>query len=104
MLLRSLLPAAAVAVLVAAPANAAPVSVTYTTVGESVFVVPPGVRSVEVSLTGARGGSGHRGEPGGLGATVSGRVAVTPGAPLYVEVGGPGTDGSGSSGIVIPAA
>jgi hypothetical protein len=82
--------AAAAAVLVAAPAQAAtPVSVTYTAVGESAFTVPAGVHAVEVSLTGARGGSMGI-SPGGRGAAVTGLLPVTPGDRLYAEVGGPG--------------
>jgi hypothetical protein len=92
MLLRTLIPAAAAAALVAAPAQAAPVSVTYTTVGESVFTVPSGVHAVDVSLTGARGGTRSGWAPGGRGATVKGTLAVTPGQVLYAQVGDQGTD------------
>ena len=105
MILRALLPAAAAAVLIAAPAQAAPVSVTYTAVGESVFTVPDGVHAVDVSLTGARGGSFDviHFVRGGRGATVSGRLAVTPGQKLYAEVGGPGENfTSGSSTHALP--
>lgn len=52
---------------------------------EQVFTVPAGVTSIHVVLTGAPGGNG-----GGRGARVEGDVAVTSGAQLYVEVGGPG--------------
>ncbi len=92
MILRALLPTIAVAVLVAAPAQAAPVSVTFDTVGESVFTVPVNVRSLDVSLTGARGGSRTGWAPGGRGATISGTLAVAPGQVLYALVGGRGTD------------
>src|ERR1700754_1804664 len=92
MLLRTLVPAATATVLLAASAQAAPVTTTYTDVGESVFVVPPGVHSVDVALTGAGGGSGTGGAPGGLGATVSGTLGVFSGMRLYANVGGAGAD------------
>ena len=58
MLPRTLVATAALAALVAAPAQAAQISTTFTTVGESVFVVPAGVHRVDVELIGARGGNG----------------------------------------------
>src|ERR1700742_3576340 len=90
MLLRTLVPAATATVLLAASAQAAPVTTTYTDVGASVFVVPPGVHSVDVALTGAGGGTG--GAPGALGATVSGTLGVFSGMRLYANVGGAGAD------------
>jgi hypothetical protein len=42
---------------VAAPADAAQVSTTYSAVGESTFTVPDGVHAVDVALTSAHGGS-----------------------------------------------
>jgi hypothetical protein len=95
MLLRALIPTAAAAFVIAAPAQAAPVSVTYTTVGESVFVVPPGVHDVDVALTGAAGGSEFNGTGGGRGATVTGTLPVLPGDRLYAVVGGEGADFAG---------
>jgi hypothetical protein len=98
MLLRTLIPAVAGALLIAAPGHAAtPRSVTYTTVGESQFTVPAGVHAVDVSLTGARGGSDLNWAPGGRGATVTGTLPVTPGQKLSVEVGGPGGAYAGGS-------
>jgi hypothetical protein len=104
-MLKALLPTAALAAIaIAAPAQAAgtSVSTTYTTVGESTFVVPPGVHRVDVSLTGARGGNSWRSVDavGGRGATVTGSLAVTPGSTLYAEVGGAGTERGASSGFV----
>src|SRR5690349_7967513 len=89
MLIRALLPAASVALLAAAPAQAAPVSVTYTAVGESVYTVPDGVHAIDVSLTGARGGSFNAAFDwawGGRGAAVTGSFAVAPGQKLYAVV------------------
>ena len=99
MLLRTLIPAAAAAVLVAAPAHAAQVSTTYTTVGESAFTVPAGVHAIDVSLTGARGGTRSGWALGGRGAAVNGTLAVTPGQVLYAQVGGHGTDARRSRGL-----
>lgn len=65
---------------------------------EQSFVVPAGVTSVAVVALGGRGGAGVTGGSGGLGARVSGVIEVTPGATLYVEVGGNGADGSGTGG------
>ncbi len=96
MLLRTLIPAAAAAVLVAAPAHAAQVSTSFTTVGESAFVVPTGVHQLDVAVTGARGGSRFD-DSGGRGALVRGTLAVTPGERLYAVVGGAGTNFSGGS-------
>jgi hypothetical protein len=61
---------------------------------EQQFVVPAGVTSVQVKLVGASGGSGYDsfGEiaAGGLGATGTATLAVTPGETLFVEVAGEG--------------
>jgi hypothetical protein len=91
--LRALCLAGTAVLAAAAPAAAAPPSVTYTGAGEHAFVVPAGVTRVTVALTGARGGGGVFGAPiGGRGAIVSGLLDVSPGGRLYAEVGGPGTN------------
>lgn len=75
--------------------------VTYAYTGATeTWVVPAGVFSVELSLSGAEGA-----QPidrvvtnglGGLGGSASGTLAVTPGETLYINVGGQGgTDGTG---------
>jgi hypothetical protein len=73
------------------------VTCTYTTQGtEDTFTVPDGVRSVSVTAVGAPGGTGGTGcgsGSGGLGAKVSNAaLPVTPGATLWVDVGGPGAN------------
>jgi hypothetical protein len=90
---------------------ATPVSQTFSTAGEQLFTVPPGVSSVQVALVGGHGGSGSGGAPGGTGATVAAMLAVSPGETLYAEVGGDGqqaelpgegrggSDGGGGGGI-----
>ena len=70
-------------------------SQTFTSTGESEFVVPAGVTSVTATLIGARGGSARLDEvgtppPGGRGAHVEGALTVLPGEVLFVEVGGEG--------------
>ena len=68
------------------------VTCTYAT--QSEFVVPTGVSSVMATAVGAQGGTDiASGTAGGLGAVASGRLAVTPGQILYVEVGALGGDG-----------
>jgi len=70
---------------------------------EQAFVVPAGVTSITVTVSGAQGGDGSGctigGDPfcgtpgvGGNGATVTGTVAVTPGETLRVFTGGAGVD------------
>ena len=95
--LRTLLPAAAAAVLVAAPAHAAQVSTTYTTVGESAFTVPAGVHAIDVSLTGARGGAHFDSTRAAAVRWCAARWPVTPGERLYAVVGGAGTNFSGGA-------
>ncbi len=57
---------------------------------EQKFKVPAGVTSVQVEAVGSGGGTAGSEHPvhGGVGAVVSGDLAVTPGQVLYVEVGG----------------
>ena len=80
----------------ALPANCtgvAVVSCTFAATGaEQTFTVPAGVSSVHVVARGAPGGRGasldSSPSPGGMGAVVSGDLAVTAGEVVYVEVGG----------------
>jgi hypothetical protein len=78
------------------------VTCTYKyTGGEQQFDVPGGVSSVSVTATGAAGGS-HVGIPnvgsGGVAGTATATLTVTPGAVLYVEVGGAGTSDNSTGG------
>ena len=98
---RLLLGAAALAALAApgAASAATPVSVTFTTPGESPFVVPGGVRHLQIVAVGGQGGTGQSAlAPGGFGARVTGEVAVTPGQVLYAEVGANGAAGTATPG------
>ncbi|MBH1964723.1 MAG: hypothetical protein I8H77_10335, partial [Comamonadaceae bacterium] len=73
--------------------------------------VPAGVTSMRVFLTGAQGGSGRSGAgtiggspnspggAGGLGGRVSGTAAVTPGATLFINVGGQGSQAVNAGGL-----
>ncbi|MDG6110239.1 fibronectin type III domain-containing protein [Dactylosporangium aurantiacum] len=61
----------------------------FTTVGADTYVVPAGVTQIDVVVVGGRGGNVSP-ATGGLGAKVSGRLAVTPGETLDVFVGGDG--------------
>jgi hypothetical protein len=62
--------------------------------------VPPGICLVTITADGSHGATGRNTEgPGGAGATVSGRVDVTPGSTLSVHVAGAGDDeGAGGNG------
>jgi hypothetical protein len=73
---------------------------TYTDPGsEDTFSVPAGVGNVSVTAIGAPGGAGSNGHSGGLGAKVNNAdLPVSPGVTLWVEVGGPGADGSLANG------
>ena len=60
---------------------------SYTGSTES-FIVPTGITSLNVSLTGAGGGGGNgNAQTGGTGGFVSGKLSVTPGETLTVIVG-----------------
>jgi len=61
---------------------------------EQTFTVPSGVHTLQVSAIGAAGG----GAAGGAGGEASAAVTVTPGATLYVEVGGTGAAAAGVAG------
>jgi hypothetical protein len=76
------------------------VTKSFTSPGDYYFMVPAGVTSITVSATGAAGGTDSGGNctshsyAGGEGASVTATVAVSPGEPLFVGVGGPGGSGS----------
>jgi hypothetical protein len=74
---------------------ATPVSQSFTTPGEQQFVVPPGVDSVQVELIGGYGGNGNGGIPGGIPATATATLTVSPGEALYAEVAGNGQSAEG---------
>ena len=68
------------------------------------FTVPPNVTTLTIRATGARGGTAYDNTLAGLGATVQGDFAVTPGAQFSVLVGGmglPGYNGGGGGGSFI---
>lgn len=78
---------------------------TYSTPGETPFVVPQGVNQIHIDAVGAPGdaivvsggaGAGKTAAAGGAGAEVQGDLSVSPGDVLYLEVGVDG--GSGGSG------
>src|SRR5688572_18366612 len=84
--------------LIGPSAFAAPVDEDFAFTGSpQTYVVPDGVCAVTIVARGAEGGQGADGAepliPGGLGAEVSGTIAVTPGQVLTVDVGGAGGDG-----------
>lgn len=79
--------------------------------GDQTTVVPAGVSSVTVYLSGAQGGAGRSGAgtiggspnspggTGGLGGRVRGTLAVTPGMTLTIGVGGQGSQAVNPGGI-----
>ena len=77
--------------------SASPVNQTFAYTGSlQSFIVPAGVTSIDVTANGAQGGGG-----GGLGASIKGTVAVTPGETISVLVGGTGgsySNGNGGGG------
>jgi hypothetical protein len=81
-------------------------TVTYTSIGEQTFSVPPGVLGLYVQLEGAKGGLGggttdasaHAGV-GGFGAAMVARFPVTPGQLLYAEIGNQGEFGGFNGGL-----
>jgi hypothetical protein len=81
------------------------ITCTYLSTGaEQTFVVPAGVTSIHVVAIGGKGADAARNYQfgrGGYGAEVSGDLAVTPGATVYVEVGGNGGgfNGGGASDV-----
>ncbi|MDX3525293.1 hypothetical protein P1P75_02295 [Streptomyces sp. ID05-39B] len=85
----------ALVVPLATPAEAAPVSVTFTPGVNQPFTVPSGVTQLVITATGAAGQNGTEGGVGGDGSTVTGTVNVPSGTTtLYVNV----DTGGGSSG------
>lgn len=100
------------AALAASPAQAVVQTYAYTG-GPQIYVVPPDVTSISVTLSGAQGDSPSGGGTGGLGGSVSATISVTPGEVLQVMVGGSGavggfngggtTGGGGASDIRRPA-
>jgi hypothetical protein len=78
-------------------------SCTYASTGaEQTFTVPSGVTAVTVHAVGAPGGTDTSGATaGGNGAAVTATVPLPTGTTtLYVEVGGPGTQGGFNGGGV----
>ncbi|MBI2720655.1 MAG: gliding motility-associated C-terminal domain-containing protein [Bacteroidetes bacterium] len=73
--------------LVTQGANSQTTSTFNFTGGSQTFVVPPCVTSIAVTINGGQGG----GTTGGLGATVTGNISVTPGQALQIIVGGQGS-------------
>lgn len=73
--------------------------------GEQSFDVPRGVRSLRVVAVGAPGAPGAYTSVPGMGARVTGTIAVRPGQRLYIEVGSPGFlsqagfNGGGAGGL-----
>ena len=77
------------------PVSAAPQTYTYTG-SPQLYVVPPGVTSIQVTLTGAGGLSVTNGGVGGQGGVVTATVAVQPGESLMFNVGGQGVTNAGA--------
>jgi hypothetical protein len=74
-------------------------SQSFTTTGEHAFVVPPGVTSLQVALVGGYGGVGSGGTPGGIPASASAALSVSPGETLYAEVAGDGESATGLNNL-----
>ena len=87
-----------------AEAAAPPVVVhTYGAAGDvQKFVVPDGVRSLQMTVVGGSGGMGYRGGAvgglGGPGTQITGNLAVNPGESLALGVGSSGAAGSKPGG------
>ena len=76
------------------------VTLNYSYTGATVlFTIPAGVTSINVSLSGAGGGSASLGgtSTGGSGGLVEGVLPVTPGQQLYVMVGQGGSTGGAAT-------
>ena len=65
--------------------------------GAQTWTVPVRVTSAMFTLYGAEGGASSTGEPGGLGAEVTGTLSVTAGTVLQVNVGQAGAENSGAT-------
>ncbi len=72
-------------------------SIGYYAGTKQVWVVPDCVNLITVTLTGGSGGAGN-GTTGGLGAVVTGTIAVVSGQTLIIEVGGQGLPGTPCGG------
>jgi hypothetical protein len=90
--------AAGAAALFPAQALAGTAVETYSTPGETAFVVPNGVSQIHIDAFGAAGGTTS--VAGGAGAEVQGDLSVSPGETLFLEVGiGGGAGGLVSDGV-----
>jgi|Laugresbdmm110sn_1035088.scaffolds.fasta_scaffold12240_2 hypothetical protein len=64
------------------------------------FIVPNRVTTIQVNAIGAKGGTGARGQVGGVGANITTTLNVTPGQILYIVVGGhPGQSATAKYGF-----
>lgn len=72
-------------------------SINLTSPSNSTCVVPTGVTRLSYTVVGGNGG-GYLTRPGGKGAKITGTLTVTPGATLYLSVGGNGTSAPTVSG------
>jgi len=84
-----------------AESNLGPTSQTFPfTNSTQTWTVPPGVTSMAFDVQGATGGSDdYSGAPNpGNGGRIQGTINVTPGATMYVNVGGAGGNGTVSGG------
>jgi uncharacterized repeat protein (TIGR02543 family) len=98
---------AAISVVTASPAQAAPAhtctnttcTLKYSTVGDDIWIVPDGVTSATFTVSGAQGAKpsvGTSSATGGRGAEVDGTLTVAPGQAFSISVGGAGgADGTG---------
>ena len=82
------------------------VTQTFTYSGNTqTFTIPPCVGNMTIDVRAAAGGQGGGGPIGGAGASVRGVITATPGAVLYINVGGQGSvttggfNGGGSGGV-----
>ncbi len=82
----------------AAPAQATTQTFIYTG-AEQTFKVPGGVTSIHVVAIGGSGGANEFPIAGGEAAKVVGDISVTPGATLYIEVGGNGLSSGLGGGL-----
>jgi hypothetical protein len=88
---------AGLALLVSAsPAAATTETFSYTGAPQQ-WVVPAGITSAKFTLQGAEGGAGTNGA-GGKGGSATARMPVTPGATVWIYVGGAGTTGGNAAG------
>ncbi len=89
----------AMALTTLATAGRAIASTTFNYTGHiQTYVVPGGVTSLNVSLSGASGGAGDGGA-GGNGGTTTAVLNVTPGQTIYIYVGGKGDNSIDGGGL-----